>query len=83
MQPLQCYLLSLTGNIKSATEIMSHLQYIQNDSVPPASHPLSLLSSQSRDYWMDARVKLVEAGTETTLALLILVVDVALYFITS
>ena len=50
------------GNILPASQIMSNLKYIMEDTSPKPSHPLGFLTSENRDVWAGARDRLLANG---------------------
>ncbi|XP_057572121.1 carnitine O-palmitoyltransferase 2, mitochondrial isoform X2 [Hippopotamus amphibius kiboko] len=55
------------GNIVSASEIQAHLKYILSDNSPAPEFPLSYLTSENRDIWVELRQKLNQpASTDSS-----------------
>ncbi|ESP01146.1 hypothetical protein LOTGIDRAFT_225472 [Lottia gigantea] len=57
------------GNIVSASEIMSHIKFILDDTTPRPDHPVSILTTENRDIWATVRTQLINAGNEVALEL--------------
>ena len=51
-----------TGNIKAPSEIMADLQYVYDEKVEKAEHPIAVLTSGDRDAWKSTRDKLLADG---------------------
>lgn len=58
------------GNIMPPSHIYSHMSYILSDSRKRPSHPISLLTTENRDVWAEAREHLEQLGNGEQLKLI-------------
>lgn len=66
------YLISilLLGNILPPSHIYNHINYILSDTRPPNTHSISLLTTENRDTWAEARKHLEKIGNAEQLKLI-------------
>ena len=51
-----------TDNLIPEDEVVAHLQFILDDPTPPNPYPITVLTSEHRDKWTNARIQLCNAG---------------------
>lgn len=55
------------GNILEPQLLLTKLQYILNDEIPPSNYPIGILTTAERNNWADFRNYLIRLGNEESL----------------